>query len=163
VPPQRRPGEDRARMVLPQLRLDDLLAELQTRLAAVLSTRDRVHALLEAVVSIESDLDLDTVLRRIVEAAMALVDARYGALGVLGDGDRLARFVTVGVTEEEIDRIGHWPTGQGLLGTLIKQQSAIRTSPRTRTRPGFRPVIRRCGASSASRCAYGTRCSATST
>jgi signal transduction histidine kinase len=126
VPPDRQPGEDRARMVLPQLRLDDLLAELQSRLAAVLVTRDRVHALLEAVVSIESDLELETVLRRIVEAATTLVDARYGALGVIGEGDRLARFVTVGMTEEEIVAIGHWPTGHGILGLLIKEPSLIR-------------------------------------
>ena len=126
MPPDRQPGEDRARMVLPQLRLDDLLAELQSRLAAVLVTRDRVHALLEAVVSIESDLELETVLRRIVEAATTLVDARYGALGVIGEGDRLARFVTVGMTEEEIAAIGHWPTGHGILGLLIKESSAIR-------------------------------------
>ena len=126
MPPDRQPGEDRARMVLPQLRLDDLLAELQSRLAAVLVTRDRVHALLEAVVSIESDLELETVLRRIVEAATTLVDARYGALGVIGEGDRLARFVTVGMTEEEIAAIGHWPTGHGILGLLIKEPSAIR-------------------------------------
>ena len=126
MPPDRQPGEDRARMVLPQLRLDDLLAELQSRLAAVLVTRDRVHALLEAVVSIESDLELETVLRRIVEAATTLVDARYGALGVIGEGDRLARFITVGVTEEEIAAIGHWPTGHGILGLLIKEPSSIR-------------------------------------
>lgn len=126
MPPERQSGEDRARMVLPQLKLDDLLAELQTRLAAVLATRDRVHALLEAVVSIESDLDLETVLRRIVEAATTLVDARYGALGVIGGGDRLARFVTVGVTEEEIKAIGCWPTGHGILGLLIKEPASIR-------------------------------------
>jgi signal transduction histidine kinase len=126
VPPDRQSGEDRARLVLPQLRLDDLLAELQSRLAAVLVTRDRVHALLEAVVSIESDLELETVLRRIVEAATTLVDARYGALGVIGEGGGLARFVTVGMTEEEIAAIGHWPTGHGILGLLIKEPSSIR-------------------------------------
>jgi signal transduction histidine kinase len=113
-------------MVLPQLKLDDLLAELQTRLAAVLVTRDRVHALLEAVVSIESDLELETVLRRIVEAATTLVDARYGALGVIGEGDCLARFITVGVTEEEIAAIGYRPTGHGILGLLIREPSSMR-------------------------------------
>jgi hypothetical protein len=51
-------------LILPQMRLDDLLAELQVRLNTVLATRDRVHALLEAVVSVGSDLDLETVLRR---------------------------------------------------------------------------------------------------
>jgi signal transduction histidine kinase len=126
VPSDRQPGEDRARMVLPQLRLDDLLDELQSRLAAVLVTRDRVHALLEAVVSIESDLELETVLRRIVEAATTLVDARYGALGVIGEGDKLVRFVTVGMSQEEITEIGYWPTGHGILGLLIKEPDSIR-------------------------------------
>jgi signal transduction histidine kinase len=126
VPPEGQPGEDRARMVLPQLRLDDLLCELQSRLAAVLVTRDRVHALLEAVVSIESDLELETLLRRIVKTATTLVDARYGALGVIGDDDRLVRFVTVGMTEEQIAAIGHWPAGHGVLGLLIKEPRPLR-------------------------------------
>ncbi|MCW2945643.1 MAG: sensor signal transduction histidine kinase [Actinoallomurus sp.] len=127
MPPQNQSGDDRARLVLPQLRLDDLLTELQTRLTAVLVTRDRVHALLEAVVSIESDLDLETVLRRVVEAATTLVEARYGALGVIGEGDRLIQFVTVGITEEENAAIGRCPTGKGLLGLLIKAPSSVRS------------------------------------
>ena len=76
---------------LPQLRLDDLLAELQTRLQAVLDTRDRVYTLLEAVVAVGTNLDLETVLRQIVEAAITLVRARYGALGVIGEGGRPGR------------------------------------------------------------------------
>ncbi|MEV0402409.1 GAF domain-containing protein [Actinoallomurus sp. NPDC050550] len=95
MPPDSRPGQDRSGL-LPQLRFDDLLAELQTRLAAVLTTRDRVHALLEAVVTIEADLDLDSVLRRIVEASATLVDARRGALRVLAAEDGYERLVTVG-------------------------------------------------------------------
>ncbi|RFU39578.1 GAF domain-containing protein [Actinomadura logoneensis] len=114
-------------MNLPQLRLDDLLSELQARLEAARATRDRVHALLEAVVSIGSDLDLETVLRRLVEAATTLADARYGALGVIGeDRERLVQFITVGVTEEQIAGIGHWPEGQGILGLLIKDPRTLR-------------------------------------
>ena len=71
--------------ILPQLRLDDLLSELQGRLQAVVATRDRVHGLLEAVLAVGSNLELEAVLRRIVEAAVALVDAQYGALGVVGE------------------------------------------------------------------------------
>nr|WP_176993709.1 GAF domain-containing protein [Nonomuraea jiangxiensis] len=110
------------------MRLDELLAELQVRLNAVLATRDRVHALLEAVVSVGSDLDLETVLRRIVETATTLVDASYGALGVVGEEQTLLQFIPVGLSDEEIARIEHWPHGLGLLGLLIKDARPLRLS-----------------------------------
>ena len=119
--------EERSQVVLPHMRLDDLLAELRTRLETVLATRDRVRALLEAVVSIGGDLELETVLHRISEAATTLVDARYGGLGVIDDtGDHLLQFITVGVTDEEIEAIGHWPRGHGILGLLIKEPRPLR-------------------------------------
>jgi signal transduction histidine kinase len=105
--------------MLPQLRLDDLLNELQSRLATVLATRDRVYALLEAVVAVGANLDLEMVLKQIVEAAIALVRARYGALGVVGEDGRLVEFVPVGLAENQIAAIHHWPEGRGLLGALI--------------------------------------------
>lgn len=116
------------RPMLPHMRLDELLAELQARLEVALATRDRVHALLEAVVSISGDLDLETVLRRIVEAATGLVDARYGALGVTDEHGQLVQFLPVGVTEEEISKIESWPHGRGLLGLLIKEPQVLRLS-----------------------------------
>ncbi|MGJ6968262.1 histidine kinase, partial [Streptosporangium sp. G11] len=88
--------------LIPHMRLDELLEELRERLEAVLATRDRVHALLDAVVAVGSDLDLETMLRRIVETATRLVDATYGALGVAGDHSTLIQFVPVGLSEEEI-------------------------------------------------------------
>ena len=112
--------------ILPQLRLDDLLAELQGRLQAVVNTRDRVHGLLEAVVAVGSNLELEAVLRRIVEAAVTLVDARYGALGVIGEDGRLADFIPVGMDEGTIAGIDHWPEGRGLLGLLIKDPNPLR-------------------------------------
>ncbi|MFB4276669.1 MULTISPECIES: sensor histidine kinase [unclassified Nonomuraea] len=112
--------------LMPNMRLDELLAELQVRLNAVLATRDRVHALLEAVVSVGSDLDLETVLRRIVETATRLVDASYGALGVVGQEQTLVQFIPVGLTDEEIAKIEHWPHGLGLLGLLIKDARPLR-------------------------------------
>jgi len=114
------------RLLLPQLRLDDLLGELQVRLAAAVKTRDRVHALLEAVVAVGGNLDLEIVLRQIVQAAVTLVNARYGALGVIGEGGRLAEFVPVGLTEDEIRGIHHWPEGRGLLGELISNPQSLR-------------------------------------
>lgn len=112
--------------ILPQLRLDDLLAELQDRLQTVLVTRDRVYALLEAVVSVAGDLNLEIMLRRIVEAAVSLSRARYGALGVIGEGGRLVEFIPVGVDEEQIAAIHHWPEGRGLLGELITHPEPLR-------------------------------------
>src|SRR6201995_8142 len=115
--------------LLPHLQLDELLAELQSRLQAVLATRDRMRGLLEAVVAIGSGLDLESTLRRIVEAAVGLVDATYGALGVIGEGDegkRLAEFIPVGLTQDEIARIHHWPEGRGLLGLLIDDPRPLR-------------------------------------
>jgi signal transduction histidine kinase len=112
--------------LVPQLRLDDLLAELQVRLAAVVKTRDRMHALLEAVVAVGSNLELEVVLRQIVQAAVTLVSARYGALGVIGEGGRLAEFIPVGLDEEQIARIHHWPEGRGLLGELITNPRPLR-------------------------------------
>ena len=112
--------------LVPQLRLDELLAELQGRLQAVLATRDRMRGLLEAVVAISSGLDLGSTLRRITQTAVELVDATYGALGVIGEDGQLAEFIPVGVSEQEIGRIDHWPAGRGLLGLLIKDPRPLR-------------------------------------
>ncbi|WP_133916809.1 sensor histidine kinase [Streptomyces sp. NBC_00582] len=118
---------EEARVRLPQLRLDELLEELQARLDAARGTRDRVHSLLEAVLSVGRELDLEQALRSIVEAAAVLVDAEYAALGVIGpDGRRLSAFHTVGVTEEEIARIGPYPEGHGILGELIRRPEPLR-------------------------------------
>jgi len=112
--------------LLPQLKLDELLAELQARLQAVLATRDRMRGLLEAVVGIGSGLDLESTLRRIVETAVGLVDASYGALGVIGEDRRLAEFIPVGLSTDQIARIHHWPEGRGLLGLLIDDPHPLR-------------------------------------
>ena len=92
------------------LDLDDLVDELKARASAARQSQDRMRQLLEAVVAMSADLDLSEVLGRIVESATALVDARYGALGVISsDGERLVEFVTRGVSAEERARIGHPP------------------------------------------------------
>jgi len=98
------PGAAGRPELLPNLRLDELLAE-HGRLQAVIQTGDRMRGLLEAVVAIGSGLALESALRRIAETAVGLVDATYGALGVIGDGKRLAEFIPVGLTQDEIARI----------------------------------------------------------
>jgi signal transduction histidine kinase len=135
------------RPLLPHLRLDDLLGELQVRLQAVLITRDRVRALLDAVVAVGSQLALESVLRQIVEAATGLVDARYGALGVIGETGQLADFIPVGLDDAQIASIHHWPEGRGLLGALISEPRPIRladlgTDPRSSGFPDGHPPMR---------------------
>ena len=74
-----------------------------------------------------SELSLDTVLLRIVELAVDLTDARYGALGVLTlDGRLIEEFITVGITPEERAALGDPPTGHGLLGALITEARPLR-------------------------------------
>ena len=84
------------------------------------------RSLLEAVTAISSDLDLTSVLTRIVEAATALTGARYGALGVLGSDGELVEFVTTGIDERTRALIGDLPRGRGILGVIIDDPSGLR-------------------------------------
>jgi signal transduction histidine kinase len=113
---------------LGRARLDDLLAELLTRVGDVMDTQDRLRGLLDAVVGIAGDLDLDSVLERIVRVACQLADAQYGALGVLGSGSdrRLRAFITHGLTPEQRERIGDLPRGHGILGVIIDSPEPLR-------------------------------------
>ena len=86
-----------------------------------------LRQLLDAVMAIGSELDLDQALREIVEAAALLVDARYGALGVLDEARRgLAEFITVGIDAETRRAIGPLPKGLGVLGALITDARPLR-------------------------------------
>ncbi|MEV0802948.1 GAF domain-containing protein [Kribbella sp. NPDC050281] len=112
---------------LSRVRLDALLQELLGRVDEIMDSQERLRALLDAVVGIGADLDLNSTLDRIVTAACELADSRYGALGVVGpDGKRLVRFITHGVTDEEIAAIGPYPEGHGILGLLIDDPEPIR-------------------------------------
>ena len=108
------------------MRLTELLDEVQDRLAAVVRSHNRVQGLLDAFLSVSTGLDLESTLRRIVEAAVELVDARYGALGVLGSRGGLAAFIYVGIDEETAARMDHLPEGKGVLGQLITDPRPLR-------------------------------------
>ena len=87
----------------------------------------QLRRLLEAVLSIGSELDLAEALKRIIEVATDLVDAEYGALGVLDEtGTRLSEFITVGLGEDARSAIGDLPEGHGILGLLIVDPEPIR-------------------------------------
>ena len=88
---------------------------------------DRTDALLQAGLTLASELDLEAVLQRIIRLAASLTDARYAALGVLGPGgEEIVEFVTHGVTPEERAAIGHPPVGRGVLGVLIHDARTLR-------------------------------------
>ena len=88
---------------------------------------ERTSLLIEAGLALAAELDLDTVLDRIVELAIEITGARYGALGILGqDAPRIERFVTKGVTERERAAIGDPPVGHGILGLLIAERTPVR-------------------------------------
>lgn len=83
--------------------------------------------LLDAVLAIGSDLDLPLMLERVIQRAVELVDASYGALGVLDvTGTRLSQFITVGIDEEAQRAIGALPEGHGILGLLIVDAKPLR-------------------------------------
>jgi signal transduction histidine kinase len=87
----------------------------------------RFKALVEAGIALSSELSLDAVLQRIVEAAAELTDARYAALGVIDpSGTGLERFLVTGIDEETQRAIGELPRGRGILGTLIRDAKPLR-------------------------------------
>lgn len=82
--------------------------------------------LLAAVVAVADGLELEETLQRIVDAALALVDANYGALGVFGQDGRLSRFIHVGVPDAVAERIGRLPEGRGVIGLLSNRTTPLR-------------------------------------
>src|SRR6266508_854298 len=132
---------------LSRVRLDELLQELLDRVGEVAASRERLQALLDAVVGIGTDLDLHSTLERIVAAACRLTNARYGALGVIGPDRTLVEFITQGVSPEVQARIGDLPRGHGVLGLLIEDPRPIRllditAHPRAYGFPKHHPMMR---------------------
>ncbi|HXQ60872.1 MAG TPA: GAF domain-containing sensor histidine kinase [Acidimicrobiales bacterium] len=98
---------------------------------------EKLRRLMDAVLMIEADVDLAVLLRHLVEEACSLVDARYGALGVLNEArTALEQFLTVGLGEEEERAIGPCPAGRGVLGLLITEPQPLRLAD-LRTHPDY--------------------------
>lgn len=137
----------RLRRTLSQLRLSELLVEVQDRVTQIVEGRDRLDGLLEAMLVVTSGLELNATLRSIVRSATSLVDARYGALEVHGADNRVVHFVYEGVDEETVRRIGHLPEGRGSsdCSSTSRSRCGWKTSRSTRPRSGFPKTIRPCG------------------
>ncbi len=111
----------------PRSELDRALHELVEHSADVMHTQGRLRALLRATQAVVEPIELPLVLERIVHAAVELVDAEYGALGVVAEDDgRLEEFIHVGMSSEAVAAIGHLPEGKGVLGALIDDPRPIR-------------------------------------
>src|SRR3954451_2775746 len=113
-----------------------------------LSSQDRLRALVEAGMALTSEPTLEALLRRLLEAAAELTDARYAALGVIDPaGARLERFVTHGIDPEAHAAIGELPQGRGILGVLLQESEALRlhdltADPRAVGFPADHPQMR---------------------
>ena len=90
------------------------------------AVRVRFDRLVTSLTTVASGVSLPEVLRHVVESAAALVRARYGALGVIGDDGGLSEFITTGASPEQIAAIGAYPEGLGILGRLIVDPTPLR-------------------------------------
>jgi len=87
---------------------------MDEQLDELMAARDQMEKLVQLIVEIGSDLDLDVTLDRIVDAAMQLTGARYGALGIRAADGALASFVRAGIDDLTARRFGDLPVGEGL-------------------------------------------------
>lgn len=111
----------------PRVDLEDAITSLLAQGERVMQTQGRLRALLRASQLVVEQIDLPQVLRRVVEAAAELVEADFGAIGVLTpEKDALEQFIYVGLTDEQAAAIGPLPAGHGLLGALIEDPRPIR-------------------------------------
>ncbi len=109
--------------------------------------QERLFALHRASLELVMDVSLETLLERIAKLACEQADARYAALGVLDDQGKLAKFISVGMSDNEIKRIPHPPTGRGLIGALMNTDQPIRTPeiqshPRSSGFPSHHPHMK---------------------
>ena len=88
--------------------------------------QERLIALHEASLELVKDVSLDHLLERIAKVACEQAGARYAALGVLDEDGKLVKFITVGMTDDDIKRISHPPVGRGLIGELMNTEVPLR-------------------------------------
>ncbi len=94
---------------------------------ASLSRHERLRSLVETGISLSSELTLESLLQKLIEMAVALTGARYGAMGVIDrTGTGLDQFITVGMSPDLVATIGELPRGRGILGVLIRDRRPLR-------------------------------------
>ena len=106
--------------------------------------QERLIALHNASLELVKDVSLDHLLERIAKVACEQADARYAALGVLDEDGKLVKFISVGMTDNEIKLIAHPPVGKGLIGELMDTEVPLRVPviqehPRSSGFPAYHP------------------------
>ena len=96
-----------------------------------------LDAMSDAVLAIASELSVEPILERLVHSARELAEARYAALGVPDGEGGFAQFITAGMSDELIARMGPLPRTHGLLGAMLESEEPYRTSD-IRRDPRFR-------------------------
>ena len=149
----------------PRLEFETLLAQMVSQAEEMMSSQSRLRDLIRVNHVVTSDLDLDSVLRRIVEMSTELIGARYAAMGIIGDDGDLEQFIHVGIDDATVGLIGDLPEGKGLLGVIIDDPrpvslDGISADPRSVGLPAHHPRRR---ASSGCRSGSATRSTAIST
>lgn len=110
----------------PKLEFESALTHFVERAQEMMTSQARMRDLIRINNELTSNLDLPNVLRRIVEIGKELLNARYAAMGVIGDERRLEQFIHVGMDPEVYEQIDHLPEGKGLLGALIDDPRPVR-------------------------------------
>lgn len=89
-------------------------------------TPQRIRDLIDAATSVAGQTDLSSLLRSTINTAIELTGARYGAVGIIGEHGTLVDFIPVGMDEDDIKRISHYPRGTGVLGTIARHGVTLR-------------------------------------
>lgn len=110
----------------PDLEFDELLDQLVERAQRMTRSHHRLRDLIRVNNDLTSNLDLESLLRKIVEIGTEVVHAEYGAMGVLAEDRTMERFITVGMDDATIALVGQMPEGKGLLGAMIDHPDPIR-------------------------------------
>ncbi len=100
---------------------------VESREEVIRQRTQQLEALHGAALALTTELDLSTVLQKVVDLSRELVNAQYGAVGVLEpNGKQIAQFITSGISEAKRAEMGKPPQGFGLLGMLIREARPIR-------------------------------------
>ncbi|MCL6595319.1 MAG: GAF domain-containing protein [Firmicutes bacterium] len=116
--------------------IDRAYTRLEAALSDLAAGNRELEALRSASLAMTQDLDLRVVLRKVADLSREVVGARYAALRVLDPPDRDWAFVASGVPPEVVARLGHPPSGGGLLGFAARAGHTVRLADLTR-HPSF--------------------------